>query len=52
MGYCPREGYKVASVAYSNSGSKVIRYCPREGYKVASMPILHSICEAGALLSP
>ena len=36
VGYCPREGYKVASKEFNNTLSAYAGYCPREGYKVAS----------------
>ena len=35
--YCPREGYKVASVSSATRQVLItVSYCPREGYKVAS----------------
>ena len=39
LSYCPREGYKVASLQFATSIRREPareRYCPREGYKVAS----------------
>ena len=46
--YCPREGYKVASIAQivqlvEASSS----YCPREGYKVASCHLVHQLRKEG-----
>ena len=35
-GYCPREGYKVASPFSVLLRKSSLSYCPREGYKVAS----------------
>ena len=35
-GYCPREGYKVASCWLPRFVWVTGCYCPREGYKVAS----------------
>ena len=36
-GYCPREGYKVASVHLAHALESKDSYCPREGYKAASL---------------
>ena len=51
LSYCPREGYKVASLRRQNFAAILAGYCPREGYKVASpwsrlwtMKILRSYC--------
>ena len=47
--YCPREGYKVASLTPVQVALSAAGYCPREGYKVASALGVdeHRLREAG-----
>ena len=44
MGYCPREGYKVASHWIRMRFEIQLCYCPREGYKVASYEFRYECC--------
>ena len=50
--YCPREGYKVASLTPVQVALSAAGYCPREGYKVASAGFLSTLPARGAVTVP